>query len=114
MVPYVTAFIVFAAMTAACWFVSVSVYKSTVDHPDVAALPNYLKVALLAVLMVTLTSFIQFPGGYFAGVAVWAVATFAGLGLSTARAAILFAYLAVSSLVSRLVVLGIMDMFFGG
>ena len=41
---------------------------------------------------------------------VWAVAAFGGLGLTAGRAAVLFAYLAASSFVARLVVLGVMDM----
>jgi hypothetical protein len=46
-----------------------------------------------------------------AGLVAWAVAAFGGLGLSTGRAAVLFAYLAVSSFFARLVVLGVMEMF---
>ncbi len=110
----IVAFVFFGAWASVGWYVSVAVYKSTVDDPDLTARPDYPNVALLAILMVTLTSFIQFPGGYFAGVAIWAVTAFGCLGLSTTRAAILFAYLAIGSLVSRLIVLGIMEMFFGG
>jgi len=39
---------------------------------------------------------------------VWAVAAFAGLSLNVGRAAVLFARLAVSSLVGRLVVIGVL------
>jgi hypothetical protein len=46
---------------------------------------------------------------HVAGVAVWAVATFGRLGLTTGRATVLFAYLAATSLVARLVVLGVLD-----
>ena len=66
--------------------------------------------AVIAVGVGALTSFAEFPAGYIAGLVVWAVAAFAGLGLSAGRATVLFAYLAISSFVARLVVLGVMDM----
>jgi hypothetical protein len=57
------------------------------------------------------TSFVPFPLGYLVGLVVWAVAAFGGLGLTAGRAALAFLYLAVSSFVARLVVLGVREMF---
>jgi len=108
---YLLALLIFIALSAACWFVSLSVYKSTVGGPDPTAAPSYRVSAVAAVGATALTSFIPFPGGYLAGLVVWAVAAFGGLGLSAGRAAALFAYLAVGSFVTRLLVLGFMEMF---
>jgi hypothetical protein len=108
---YLVVLLIFAALSAACWFVSVAVYRSTVDGPDPAAAPSYRATAVVAVGVTALTSFIPFPGGYIAGLAVWAVAAVGGLGLSAGRAAVLFSYLAVGSFVTRLFVLGFMEMF---
>lgn len=107
---YLVALLLFAALSAACWFVSVAVYRSTLGGPDPAAAPGYRAAAAVAVGATALTSFIQFPWGYLAGLVVWAVAAFGGLGLSAGRAAVLFAYLAVGSFVTRLLVLGFMEM----
>lgn len=108
--PYLVAFLIFVALSAACWFVSVSLYKNTLGDTDATTPPNSTTTAAVAVGAAALTSFIAFPAGYLVALLVWAVAGFAGLGLSAGRAAVLFAYLAVSSLVARLVVLGVMDM----
>ena len=108
--PYLVALIIFVALSAACWFVSVALYKSTLDDIALTASADYTTTAAVAVGVAALTSFIPFPGGYVAGLAVWAVAAFGGLGLSAGRAAVLFAYLAVGSFTARLVVLGVMDM----
>jgi hypothetical protein len=108
---YLGALLIFAALAAACWFVSVAVYRSTLDGPDPSAAPSYRLTAAVAVTATALTSFIPFPGGYLAGLVVWAVAAFGGLGLTAGRAASLFAYLAAGSFMTRLLVLGFMEMF---
>ena len=108
--PYLVALLIFVALSAACWFVSVALYKRTLDDITLTASPDYTTTAAVAVGVAALTSFVPFPVGYVAGLVVWAVAAFAGLGLSAGRATVLFAYLAASSLVARLVVLGVMDM----
>ena len=106
---YLVALLIFVALSAACWFVSVALYKGTVDAVTLTASPDFTTTAAVAIGVVALTSFVPFPGGYVAGLIVWAVAAFAGLGLTAGRSGVLFAYLAVSSLVARLVVLGVMD-----
>lgn len=107
---YLLAFVIFVGLSAACWYGSVAVYRGTVGGPDPAASPDYHTTAAAAVGVTALTSFVPFPFGYLAGLLVWAVAAFGGLGLTAGRAAVLFAYLAASSFLARLVVLGVMEM----
>lgn len=108
--PYLVALLIFVALSAACWFVSVALYQNTIDDVTLTTSPDYTTTTALAVGVAALTSFVPFPGGYVAGLVVWAVAAFGGLGLNAGRAAVLFAYLAASSFAARLVVLGVMDM----
>ena len=108
---YVIALLVFVALSAACWAVSVALYRSTFNAPDPAATPDRESTPGIAIGAVALTCLVPFPLGYAAGLAVWAVAAFAGLGLTAGRAAVLFLYLAASSFAARLVVLGVLEMF---
>src|SRR5690349_12171090 len=110
---YLAALLIFVALSAACWFVSVAVYRSTVGGPDPAAGPYYRTTAALAVGAAALTSFVQFPGGYYLGLVGWAAAAFGGLGLPARRAAVLFLYLAASSFLARMAVGGLTDLFGG-
>ena len=107
---YLLALLIFAALSAACWVVSVACYRGTVAGSDPAAAPDYATTAAAAIGVVSLTSFIPFPFGYLAGLVVWAVAAFTGLGLSAGRAAVLFLYLAAGSFVTRLVALGVLEL----
>ena len=120
---------IFAALTAANWFASLAFYRSTFgpgpdrpldDAPDGGAIatadPNRgaiaaAAIAAAAIAIVTLTCYLPFVIGYPAGCLVWAFAAFTYLALPTGRAAVLFGYLAVNSLLSRAVVLGVMQMF---
>lgn len=105
---YFTAMLIFGFLNGACWFVSISFLRGTVDGPDPAQAPSYRATAIFAVAATTLASFVQFPAGYFLRLLIWAIASFGGLGLNPGRAALLFGYLAVSSFLSGLVVLGMM------
>ena len=121
---YVLALPIFAALTAANWFASLAFYRSTFGpdsdrspdgDPDggtiATAAPDRGAVAAVAISLVTLTCFLPFLVGYPVGCLVWAFAAFVYLALPTGRAAVLFGYLAVNSLLSRAVVLGVMQMF---
>jgi hypothetical protein len=110
-VVYLAAFVIFAGLAAGCWFTSVALYRSTLAGHDPAAVPDYYATAALAILFVALASFIQFPLGYFAGLGAWAVAVFGWLKLPVQRSAALLGYLAATSLVARLLVLGVMSFF---
>lgn len=105
---HLAALAIFAALAAACWFVSLLLYRSTVGGPDPAAAPHYRAAA--AIGAATVTSFIPFPGGYLAGLVVWSAAAFGFLGLPPRRAAVLAAYLAAGSFLTRIVVLGVIDL----
>lgn len=109
---YVIAWLIFAALAAACWYVSVACLRGTAGEADATAVvPNRPVTALAAVAGVSLTSFLPFPLGWAAGLIVWGVAAFAGTGLPAGRASILFTYLAAGSLLTRLIVLGVLAMF---
>lgn len=104
------ALIIFAGLSAATWYVSVACYTSTYSSgPDAKADPNYSTVAACAIAAVTLTCFIPFPLGYLAGLVAWAVAVYGFLHLPGGRATALVGYLAAWSVVSRLVVLGVLS-----
>lgn len=102
------AFLIFVALSAAGWAVAVALYRGTVGGPDPADHPHYRAVAAAAVGFAALTAFVPFLGGYALGLAGWAWAAFRGLGLPRGRAAVLFALLAATSLVSRLAVAGVL------
>ena len=106
---YLLALLIFVALSAACRFGSVALCRGTLAGPDPAASPGYPTTATAAVGAAALTSFVPFPAGYLAGLVVWAVGAFAGLGQTAGRAAVLLASLAASSFAARLVVLGVME-----
>lgn len=103
---YVVALLIFLALSAAGWAVSADFYQYTFKAPDPTA--GHETTPGVAILLTALTCFIPFPGGYLAAVVMWAVAAFAGLGLPAGRAVVLWLYLAASSFVAHLVVLGVM------
>lgn len=101
---------IFVFLAWATWAVSVACYKSTfAESADLTADPNYSTTFGRAIAAVALTSFIPFPFGYIAALIAWGVAVYSGLNLSSGRAAVLFGYLAAWSVVSRLVVLGVLS-----
>lgn len=104
--PHLVALCIFAALAAATWYVSIALYKSTyTTGPD----PNGPTTAACAIGAVTLTCFIPFPLGYLAALLVWAVAVYGFVALPAGRATVLVGYLAVTSAVARLVVLGVLS-----
>ncbi len=107
---HLLALLIFVALSSACWFVSVAGARGTGAGPDPAAAPHYRTTAAAAIGAAAVTSFVPFPAGYLLGLAAWAVAAFAGLGLTAGRATALFLYLAASSYAARLVVGGVMGM----
>ena len=109
--PVLLALVIFIALSAATWWVSVACHRATYsDPPEVTADPNYSTVAACAVAAVTLTCFIPVPLGYLAGLVAWAGAVYGFLNLPDGRATVMVGYLAVWSVVSRLVVLGVLSM----
>jgi hypothetical protein len=108
---YLIAWLIFVALAAVCWYTSIACLRGTAGEADAAAVPHRPLTALAVIVAVSLTSFLPFPLGWAAGLLVWAVAAFAGSGLPAGRASVLFAYLAMGSLVTRLLVLGVLAMF---
>jgi len=106
---YLIALLIFAALTTANWHASLAFYKATVPGSDPAALPSYGLASFVAVLFVTMTCFLPFLGGYPAGCLVWFLIAFFGIPLPPAKAAVLFGYLALNSLLTRLLALGVMS-----
>ena len=106
---YMLALLIFAFLSAVCWFVAVALYQSKFAGPMLSDTLGYRRTARLAVGATALTSFLPFPAGYLAGLVVWALAVFAGLGLPPGRATVLFLLLAAGSFVTRLIVLGVMS-----
>ena len=106
---YLVAYLLFAALAAAAWFVSIALYRSAVGHPDPVAAPRFRTVTVATVLGVALTSFAPMPLGYALGLVVWAISAFGFVGLSGGPAAALFAFLATGSYVTRLVTLGVLE-----
>jgi hypothetical protein len=104
------ALLIFAALSAATWSVSMACYKSTYSAgPHPSADPNYSTVAACAVAAVTLSCFLPFAPGYIAELVIWTVTVYGFLNLSTGRATILMGYLAAASVVARLVTLSVLS-----
>jgi hypothetical protein len=104
------ALLIFVGLSAATWWISMACFKSTyTDGPDPTADPNDSTVAACAIAGVTLSCFLPFAPGYIAEFVIWAVAVYRFLNLPTGRATVLLGYLAAASVVSRLVVLGVLS-----
>lgn len=106
-VTHQVALAIFLALSAACWFVALALYRSTVGGPDPAAAPHYKLVSAAAVGAAALGCLIPFPVGLVAGLWAWGTALLF-LNLPFGRALVLFAYLDAGSVVQRLVVLGVL------
>jgi hypothetical protein len=101
---------IFVFLAWATWAVSAACYKSTfAESTDLTTDPNYSAASWRAVAAVALVSFIPMPFGYLAALVVWGVSVYGGLNLPHGRAAVLLGYLAAWSVVSRLVVLGVLS-----
>jgi hypothetical protein len=106
---FVVALLIFAVLSAATWYVALVCYKSTCGESTDSNPQGCSVVSACAVGAVTLTCFVPFPAGYVAGMIAWAVAVYGFLDLSTGRASVLVGYLAAASVISRLVVLGVLS-----
>jgi hypothetical protein len=106
---FVVAFLIFAALSAATWYVAVACFKATYGDTLGTSVADCSIVSACAVGAVTLSCFIPFPASYVAGLIIWSVAVYGFLDLSTGRASVLVGYLAAASVVSRLVVLGVLS-----
>ena len=108
---YFYALLIFAALSAGSWFAAVALYQATCNDEELTTRPDYSTISTVVILAVTLSCFFRFPAGFFLALFSWGVAVFASLELSWGRGAVLFAYLMGASLLSRILVLGVLDMF---
>jgi hypothetical protein len=108
---YLGAFLIFVVLAAVTWAVGVALYQSWVGGPDLRHRQDYLGVATLAVVLVALASFIPYLAGYLVCLVIWWFAAKGLLELPWPRAVALFLILAALSLVSRLAVLGALEVF---
>ncbi len=102
----VGALLIFLVIAAVTWAVAVALYQTFLGGPDVRQQRDFYGISALAIGLVTLASFIPFPGGYLASLVIWWVTAKLLLGLPWPRAVTLFLILAALSFVSRLAILG--------
>jgi hypothetical protein len=102
------ALLIFAALSAGCWFISVAVYRSSVPGHDPTAVSNYGRIVGWTIAAATLSCFAPIPVGFFAALVIWAIAVFGYITIPVARRALLFFYLASASVFARLIVAGIL------
>ena len=103
------ALLIFVFLAWATWAVSAACYRSTfTDSTDLTADPNRSTASGCAIAAVAVTSFIPMPVNLIAALIAWGAAVYGGLNLSRGRAVVLFGYLAAWSVITRLVVLGVL------
>src|SRR5438132_8436819 len=105
------AFLIFLVIAAVTWAAALALYQSWVGGPDPRQQPDFLVTSAVAVGLVTLASFIPFPGGYLVSLALWWFATKLLLELPGLRSIALFGILAALSFLSRLAILGALEVF---
>jgi hypothetical protein len=109
-VVLLVALVIFAFPAWATWAVSVACYRSTfTESTDLTTDPSYSTVSTCAIAAVTVVSFIPMPFGYFAALVAWGTAVYGCLNLPRSRATALFGYFAGWSVVTRLVILGVLS-----
>ena len=110
---YFFALLIFAGLSAGSWFAAVALYQATWNDGELTARPDYSTISTVVIIAVTMSCFFPAPAGFYLSLFSWGVAVFASLELSWGRGAVLFAYLSMASLLSRILILGTMEMFKG-
>ena len=108
---FLGAFLIFLVLAAVTWAVAIALYHSWLGGPDLRQKQDFLGVSTLTVVLVGLASFIPYLAGYGVCLIIWWCAGKFLLELSWPRAITLFLILAVLSFVSRLAVLGALEVF---
>jgi hypothetical protein len=103
------ALLIFAALSAGCWFISVAAYRSSVTGHDPAAVPSYGRIVGWTIAAAAFSCLVPNPGGFLAGLVIWAIAVFGFVTIPAPRRVLLFFYLAIASVFARLIVGGILD-----
>jgi hypothetical protein len=105
------ALLIFLVIAAVTWAVASALYQSCVGGPDLRQKPDFFGASAVGVGLVTLASFLPLPGGYLVSLAIWWFAARRLLELPWLRAIALFAILAALSFLSRLAILGALEIF---
>jgi hypothetical protein len=105
---HLLALLIFLGIAAAVWAVGVSLYQSWLGGPALLRHALFWPTSALAVGLVTGLSLISFPWGYLLTVAAWLFAARNLLELPRHRAFALWLILSALSLLSRLVILGLL------
>jgi hypothetical protein len=105
---HLLALLIFLGSAAATWAVGVSLYQSWLGGPGLLRHPLFWPSSALAVGLVTCASFVAFPWGYVLTVGVWWFAARNLLELPRPRAFALWLILSALSLLSRLVIRGLL------
>jgi hypothetical protein len=106
---FLAALVIFALVTVAIWFTAVALFFLLTGGSDLRKNPNFASASGVSILLVTLISFIPFPAGYVLSLVVWWLTAKQNLELPSGRAMVLFLLLAALSIVSRLVILGVLS-----
>jgi hypothetical protein len=105
---HLLALLIFLVIAAAVWAVGVSLYQSWLGGPGLLRHPLFWPSSALAVGLVTGLSLISFPWGFLLTLAAWWFAARNLLELPRSRAFALWLILAALSLLSRLVIRGLL------
>ena len=108
---YVAAFLIFAALSAGSWYAAVALDQATTKDGELTCHRDYSATSVIVILAVTLSCFFSFPKDFYLGALAWGIAVYASLKLPRSKGAVLFAYLTLASLLTRIFVLGVMEMF---
>jgi hypothetical protein len=106
---YLGALLIFLLATVVTWFMAVALYHFLAGGSDLRQNPIFVAASAVTIVLVTLASFMPFPAGYLVSLVFWWLAANNILELSRWRALLLFVILAVLSIVSRLVMLGVLN-----
>jgi len=108
---YFGATLIFLAITVTIWGIGLVLYQAFLGEPALRAKPHFWLISTTAVSIATLICFTSFPANYFLTLAVWLVAVHGGFSLPWIKAVVLFGILAALTFLSRLAVLGALQMF---
>jgi hypothetical protein len=108
---FLGAFLILLVIAVVTWAVAIALYQSWVGGPDLRQKQDFPGISALAVGVVALASFIPYLGGYLVCLAIWWFAAKLLLELPWLRAASLFGILAALSFLSRLAILGALEVF---
>ncbi len=96
-------------IAAATWAVGLALYQYLLGGPDLRDHPNFLAQSAVPLVVIAAWSFAPFPYGYFLSLVLWWVMVKLIFELPWPRAVVLFLILAVLSIVSRLIILGVLE-----